>query len=268
MTVHVSDALPATETRVLFTQPGLEIRAGGDEGGVRLVWTVAPAVAILAGQAPEVTVVLSHAAVRNFELCLRSFLETVLIFLLRRAGWHHVHAATALDPSGQGWLIAGNGYAGKSTTTALLASQGWGVGGDDVTFLAEARGQVVARALRAPIALRSGALALFDLPQPREDGAKASYWPEELGSRWVPSVEPSVVLFTSVGHDCTEIAPLPARDVAADLVRWSAWVMLEPNLAQQHLDLLVRLARQARGYRVRLGPDLFQRPERLQELVA
>jgi len=54
----------------------------------------------------------------------------------------------------------------------------------------------------------------------------------------------------------------------AGLVRWSAWVMLEPERAQQHLDLLARLAAQVRGYRVVLGRDLFRHPARLQELIA
>jgi hypothetical protein len=53
----------------------------------------------------------------------------------------------------------------------------------------------------------------------------------------------------------------------AELVRWSAWVMLELDLAQGHLDVLTRLTRQVRCYRVTLGSDLFTRPNRLIELV-
>jgi hypothetical protein len=53
----------------------------------------------------------------------------------------------------------------------------------------------------------------------------------------------------------------------AELVRWSAWVMLEPDLAQDHLDVLTRLTGQARCFRVTLGRDLFTRPNRLVELV-
>jgi hypothetical protein len=44
-------------------------------------------------------------------------------------------------------------------------------------------------------------------------------------------------------------------------------VALEPELAQAHLDLIARLARQARRYRVVLGEDLFVKPDRLGELV-
>ncbi|HEU5262498.1 MAG TPA: hypothetical protein VFU41_13860 [Gemmatimonadales bacterium] len=214
-------------------------------------------------------VTLSPAAVTRLDTCARTFLTLVLIFLLRRVGWHHIHAATALDPAGRGWLIAGNAQAGKSTTTALLASRGWQVGTDDVAFLAPARERVAAVAYHAPLALRPAAYHLLGAPGGvfSPERRKIACWPEELGGRWVPRIHPDVLLFPSVGDGRTSAAPIRARDTLAELVRWSAWVMLEPDLAQEHLDLLTRLARQARSYRVTVGRDLFARPTRLAELV-
>jgi len=51
-------------------------------------------------------------------------------------------------------------------------------------------------------------------------------------------------------------------------VRWSAWVTLEADLAQAHLDLLGALAGQARSFRLTLGPDLFCGRDLLQGMVS
>jgi len=262
----VNSIPPAQDGGVVFEQPSVEIRAGP----TRISWTRAPAAATLAPGGTCASVLLSRAAVRRLDECAETFMVTVLIFLLRRAGWHHVHAATAIDPRGRGWLIAGNSQAGKSTTAALLASRGWPVGTDDIAFLAPSGERVAVEAYHAPIALRPGGYALLNLSGgvALERRRKVAYWPEELGSQWAPRIEPDVLLFTAVGNGRTEVQPLGARETLAELVRWSAWVMLEAALAQEHLDLIARLARQARRYRVTLGRDLFTHPRCLEELVS
>jgi len=270
--VRVADAPPPPDVRTPFRQPGVVVRSGPPQGGVRVWWEVAPAFAELAPGATVARVTLSPAAIRELDLCTSSFLMTVLIFLLRRAGWHHVHAATAVDPeAGRGWLVAGDAAAGKSTTAALLATRGWAVGTDDLAFLAAGMdGRVSVAACRAPIALRVGGRRLLRLIGgiPRAERDKFTFWPEDLGGVWAPHVAPDVILFPSIGDGRSTATALGGRDTLVELVRWSAWVVLEPELAQPHLDLLGTLARQARAFRVTLGRDLFDHPDRLRELVA
>jgi hypothetical protein len=243
------------------------IQRRGTADPVRLDWDGAPASATIDGAAGQMT--LSPQACDILDECLRIFGMTVLIFLLRRVGWHHVHAATAVDPKGRGWLLAGNAHAGKSTTTALLAARGWAVGSDDISFLAAHGNDVVVHAFRSQIAIRPGGRALLG----REGGAcledrdKTGFWPEELGGRWQPTVRPEILLFPEVGEDRTAIQPLRPIHALAELVRWSAWVVLEPALAQGHLDLINRLARQGRGFRLTLGRDLFGDPAVLNTII-
>ncbi len=270
--VRVGDSTPTSrDARPAFRQPGVVVRSGPPQGGVRLWWDVAPAVAELAPGASVARVTLSPAAAEQLARCTGTFLITVLIFLLRRAGWHHVHAATAIDPAeGRGWLLAGNAAAGKSTTAALLATRGWAVGTDDLAFLMASDARVAVAACRAPIALRDGGRRLLHRigGLPLAEREKFAFWPEDLGGVWAPRVEPAVILFPSIGDGRTTATSLGPREALAELVRWSAWVVLEPELAQPHLDLLGALARQARAYRVTLGRDLFAHPDRLAELVA
>lgn len=268
--VRVVEALPEEPLGpIVFRQPMVEIRVGPPPLGLHIAWTRAAAVATLLPGSTSATVLLTDAAVARLDECVRSFLMTVLIFLLRRAGWHHIHAAAATDPSGRGWLIVGDTHCGKSTTVALLGALGWPVTTDDAAFLTDAGDRAAVVGYRAPIALRGDAYRLFG----RREGTllatrhKVAYWPEELGSQWVPTVEPDVLLFTSIGTDRTRAEPIGAGQALAQLVRSSAWVAVEPELADEHLDLITRLARQARRYRVSLGQDLFTEPTRLEELV-
>ncbi len=258
-----------TPGETVFTQPDVRFTRGPGGRGVALFWEAAPAMAEVPAAQATAAVRLSPAAVERLELCTRTFLMVVLIMLLRRVRWYHLHAATAIDPQGRGWLIAGNAHAGKSTTAALLAASGWRVGTDDAAFLARGSNRIIVHTCRAPIALRDGGYRLLarqggvDLP----GRAKVGYWPEDLGGVWTPLVDPQIVIFTAVGEDRTTAQPLDRRGALTELVRWSAWVMLEPDVAQSHLDVLSGLTAQARTFRVRLGRDLFAQPNRLIELT-
>jgi hypothetical protein len=267
--VSVTAAAVPVLSEIVFEQPEVRFARGPGGHGLRLSWDEAPATAEVPGDGASASIRLSPAAVERLELCTRTFLMAVLIVLLRRAGWYHLHAATAIDPEGRGWLIAGNAHAGKSTTAALLAASGWRVGTDDAAFLERRGDRIIVHTCRAPIALRDGGRRLLaraggvSLP----DRGKTGYWPEDLGGVWTPLVDPQVVIFTAVGNAKTSAEPLDRRGAVAELVRWSAWVMLEPDLAQDHLNVLTQLTGQARCYRVTLGRDLFARPNRLIELV-
>jgi hypothetical protein len=253
----------------VFEQPEVAFLRGANGSGLRIVWDEAPAVADLPGGAHTASVRLSALAASQLEQSLGNFFMAVVIILLRRAGWYHLHAATAVDPSSRGWLFAGNAHCGKSTTAALLAASGWQVGTDDAAFLESRDGRVIVHTCRAPIALRPGGRALLaraggiELPE----RGKVGYWPEDLGGIWTPLVFPEIVIFTTVGDAQTTGERIPRAAALGELVRWSAWVMLEPDLAQDHLNALTRLTVQARCYRVTLGRDLFARPNRLTELV-
>jgi hypothetical protein len=267
--VTVTDGDLESVAKAVFEQPDVRFGPDPDGRGIRLTWDYAPAVADVPAATSVATVRLSPDAARHLERCTRTFLMAVVIVLLRRAGWYHLHAATAIDPSGQGWLVAGNAHVGKSTTAALLAASGWQVGTDDAAFLARDQDRIVVHTCHAPIALRDGGRRLLA----REGGVvlpnrgKVGFWPEDLGGVWTPLVSPDIVIFPTVGKTRTTAEPMARKVALTELVRWSAWVMLEPDLAQDHLDVLTRLTGQARCFRVTLGRDLFTRPNRLIELV-
>jgi hypothetical protein len=139
-----------------------------------------------------------------------------------------------------------------------------------MVFLTRGNDGVEVFSRRAPIALRAGGRALLGRLGGQLDVRrdKTLFTPEELGGRWAPRIRPDILVFISVGDGETTMQRISAGQVLSQLVRWSAWVILEPALAQEHLDVLGDLGRQARCYRGRLGRDLFERPNRLLELVS
>jgi hypothetical protein len=257
------------DARPPFLQPTVEIRTGPPADSVGLRWRLGPAAAEIADGEHTARVVLGPAAAADRDRLAQTFLNAVLVFLLRRAGWHHVHAAIARDPGGREWLFAGDAEAGKSTTAALLATHHWAVGSDDLSFLAREGSGVEAIAQRAPIALRSGGHALLGLSggMPVRGGQKTAYFPEAIGGSWLPRATPTILALPRVAGSVTRVELVRPREALAELIRWSAWVALEPALAQEHLDMLNALARQTRCYRIALGPDLFAGRDLLRELV-
>ena len=268
--VAVLDSIGRWEDdREVFGQGDVDIRAGGAAGWVHLTWRAAPARARIEADRPEVFIEISREATAQTDSFLRSFFLVALIFAWKRAGHFHVHAGTAIDPSGRGWMLVGNSCSGKSTTTALLAVRGWQVGTDDIAFLTADEQRAAVVGFGSPIALRSGGVELLG----RAGGTrmverlKTGFWPEELGTQWVRTVVPEIVVFTSVGGDRTTLVPMSPSEIIAQLMQWSLWVMFEPTGAQEHLDLLAQLARQARCFRATLAPDLFSAPGALGDFL-
>ena len=265
----VDDIIAVDDPRESFLQGDVDIRAGEPLGWVHLTWRTAPAFARIEEHRAEALVRLSRAAVAEMEYLIRSFLLVTFIFLWKRDRRFHVHAATAIDSKGRGWMLIGNSCSGKSTTSALLAARGWRVSTDDIAFLVDRGDRVAVEGFRSPLALRPGGLELIGgkegvaLPH----RGKTGFFPESLGGSWVQSVVPDIVLFTSVGGSHTTVVPASGKEIIRELMQWSMWVMFENTAAQEHLDLLTRLGGQARCYRASFAPDLFAAPNALADFL-
>ncbi|MGV3707655.1 MAG: hypothetical protein ACO1Q7_02360 [Gemmatimonas sp.] len=272
--VHLDDTNPfPDDTRESFTQPYCTVQAGPAQDTVYIVWSYAPAAAVVHPTRAEVDLWLSPQSIAHLEFAERSFLLITLVFVLRRLGWYHVHAAALVDPQGRGWLIAGNSNCGKSTTTALMASRGWKIGTDDIGFLAMRDGKVSLMSVRTRIALRPGGVALLGETLADADGLrmeqrkKDGYWPEEVGGSWAPIVTPEILAFPTIGQR-TALSRSAPRATLSAIVTWSNWVLYESVFAQEYLDVLGEVARQSRCFDLTLGPDLFDDPDLLEKLVS
>ncbi|MEO5824980.1 MAG: hypothetical protein ABIR59_03770 [Gemmatimonadales bacterium] len=267
--VDVIDALePHGDPREVFPQADLGIQAGPPDGTIRVRWQASLAEAIVHATKAHAAIRMTREAITRFETAERGFLLVALLFMLRRVGWYHVHCAAMIDPQGRGWLLAGQSHSGKSTTSALLARQGWSVSTDDIGFLSDNGVTVGVEGFWSPIALREGGRTLLGPAGGVELSrrAKTGFNPEELGGHWIARVTPEVVLFTSIGTT-TSITPIAPGIAIKRLIESSIWVLFETVHAQEHLELLARVATQSRAFDATLGPDLFLNPDLFQDLV-
>lgn len=260
------------DLRPVYTQGRVASRSGAATDPVTLEWGPGLGYALLEPGSTTARVWVTNAGVALFEELCRAFLLNVCVFLVRRAGLHHVHGATLSDPLGNGWLLVGDSGSGKSTTTVLLARTGWRVGTDDIAFLTAGHtpGRTDMIGWRERLALRHDAAAIMA----NEGGValdsrrKTGWFAEELGAGWVGRITPKIIGFTRLGTTTTSAAPVSARDALTRIMQCSPWVMLEANLADEHLGLMSALVAQARSYEITLGKDLFARPDILLEQVA
>ena len=268
--VEVAALAPNLDTRPVFTQPTVAIQAGSPGGGVRIRWDVAPAEALVDELTPEATIFVTPAVYVEADTFLRSMMLVVLLFAMRRRESFHVHAAALESPAGEGWLIAGNSGGGKSTTTALLARNGWRVSTEDIAFIEPAgTGVVSVRGFRSRLALRPGGAELLKVTDgvAFADRGKLGVWPEEMGGGWTPTIVPRVLVFTRVGDGPTRVERIPAMEAMRGLLQWSMWILFESVGASEHLALLTALTTQCRAFNVQLGKDLFDNPRLLEEAV-
>lgn len=265
----VSEVWSGADPRPCLRQPDINLHYGPPDGLLRLVWRDGAGHALVDFATGSASVDLVEAVADRPELWLRPFLLLVVAAQLRAVGWSHIHAATAVDPAGRGWLIAGDSHCGKSTTAALLASRGWAVGTDDTAFLADGTQPVSVQSWHEPIALREDGYRLLALSggSALTRRNKTGFLPEELGGRWVERVEPDIVAIATIHDGATELEALRPALAVADLLSWSLLFIVDPEGAQRHLELVTRLAAQARCYRLRLGRDIFGHPDLLSVLA-
>ncbi|MEO8336269.1 MAG: hypothetical protein ABI664_14920 [bacterium] len=263
----------APDSRPIFTQGRVVIRSGPPSNTIAMEWGPGLGRTILVAGAATAHVFVTEEGLAESNELLRSFLLNVCIFLVRRVGLHHVHGATLLDPTGRGWLLVGESGSGKSTTTVLLARNGWGVGTDDIAFLAagDTPGTTDMIGWREHLALRDDAVAAMGATRGTELSTrrKTGWFAEELDATWVSRITPQIIGFPVLGvTGTTSVSPLSARTALTRLMTCSPWVMLEPDLADEHLGLMSRVVKQSRAVEITLGRDLFERPELLLEHLA
>jgi hypothetical protein len=177
---------------------------------------------------------------------------------------------------GAGCLLVAPSGSGKSTSTYGLVRRGWHYLGDDALLLHAAGDEVEALVLRRDLCLDPALEGCF--PELRTHGqagrfasrgkrrlAMRELYPERLLDRCVPRL---LVFPEIVAEPESRLVPLGIAEVLPRLVAQSAVFALDPEAAPRHLDMLTRLARQTRAYRLLAGRDLKADPELVAPLLA
>ena len=223
--------------------------ASGVHGTVRLAEGTAELRAPEGGDAAAVAMDLYSAST----LCCA--------LLLGRMGRALAHAAAVAPPGGAAWLLVGDSRAGKTTTCANLVRAGWSYLSDDhVVLHRDAEGRVAVEGLPRPFHLDEG-WETGGIVQRRGNTDPHQRFP----GAWRRTAPLAGLLFPRVdAEQPTSLAPLPAADALAGLLRQSPWLLADRGCAPRVLALL-REAALFPAHRLHLGRDTYADPALLAE---
>ena len=197
-----------------------------------------------------------------------------VLLLLRYQGLYPEHAACVAS-DGVGCLLVGDSGSGKSTLTLSLVQQGWQYLADDAILLRDSRDTVEAIPLRRELCLAPEATRAFpDTVEHWQPGPWSGDTKQRLDVRRLYPAQvrdiccPDLLLFpTIVDAPRSEFVPIGKPEALFLLIQQSALVTVEPDMAPAHLDILARLVRQTRHYRLLAGQDLARDPRRIALLL-
>lgn len=190
---------------------------------------------------------------------------------MRRCGLFELHAAGMVEAErGAGILVIGPSGSGKSTLATQLAAAGWQYLSDDSLLLFSDAETVKARALRRVFALSNETLSAsgVDLEFIATETApidplKTRFEPRSVfPDSFVDLCVPGTLFFSQVTNEPdSHTRALSQSETMAQLIRMCPWACYDKPTAGNHLSLLAALARQAKGFLLFAGRDLFGDPE-------
>lgn len=197
-----------------------------------------------------------------------------LLLLLRYQGFYPEHAACVAQ-NGVGCLLVGDSGSGKSTLTLSLVQQGWQYLADDAILLRSCRDGIEAMPLRRELCLAPEATRAFPdtlahwQPGPWTGDLKKRLDVQALYPAQVcETCLPDLLLFpTIIDAPQSQLNPIGKAEALFRLIQQSALVMVEPQMAPGHLDVLARMVRQTRHYQLLAGQDLARDPRRIASLL-
>jgi len=169
---------------------------------------------------------------------------------LRRFGMFELHGAGVVAPETEaGVLIVGPSGSGKSTLTTQLARAGWSYLSDDELLLSLNEHEVEARGFRSFFALADAKGTLKNCFEPA--GVFAAPRADKIAPRFL--------FFTKIGNAAeTQLHELTQAETMSRLIRACPWATYDTAIAGPNLELLSRLARQAKGFNLMAGTDLLE----------
>ena len=202
-------------------------------------------------------------------------LVLALSLLLREKGWFGLHAA-GLVWRGNGVLLVGRSDSGKSTLAYSLVRRGWSYLTDDAVLVHQSGKEVVAVSFREDFGLDPESVRYFPevaICRDRQptDPAKFRVRMDRLHpGRFQPRCRPALLILPElVDISESRLVPLRRSEAFGRLVQASLLLGCADDPAERHLlDVMGWLVRQAPAYLLEAGPDLLDRPGRLEQLLA
>ena len=174
-------------------------------------------------------------------------------------------------------LILGDSRSGKSTLTSLALRMGAKVVSDDHLLLSkrdsEGKPSFELESMRADLHLRPPtqdllpAVLAAQLKTAHFQGEQRWILPHRLNPQFQRTTNPNVIMCSKVDRNLkeTEIQPMTPPDTLAELMRCSSPLFMTPRFPRERdtlMKLMLAMIHVVPAFRLRLGRDLFEKPER------
>ena len=206
---------------------------------------------------------------------IRDFFMQGLSHAFARQGFLTLHGA-AFQYLEFSPLILGDSRSGKSTLTTLALRMGAKVVSDDHLLLSKtaAGGKSVfeLESMRPDLHLRSPTHCLLREPlasrlRPASFGGEQRWiLSHHLNPQFQRRASPTVILCSTIDRELqeTDIQPMPPPAALAEMMRCSSPLFLSAKFPQERavlMDLISAMIASLPAFRLRLGKDLFDKPE-------
>ncbi len=204
----------------------------------------------------------------------QEFLMLSLLWLFHNHGLYALHA-NGLVKNDLGILFLGGTGSGKSTSALSLIRQGWGYLSDDVNLIRQSSDGIEALAfqkrfsfdpllsvhypeLNNPVKTHSlnGQKRFLDINLLYPDGYLSSCFPRVL-------IFPKIV-----SQSKSHIIQIDKTKALILLIENSGGIMLDKAIVVKQIEILKQLVSQTDSYQLLAGRDLYEKPEKINEVLS
>ena len=228
-------------------------------------------------QSNRATGLVSPQAMEYPHILANTYTLFALLLLLRWRGRYHLHAAAAVSPQDELWLICGSQRSGKTTLTTALGIAGWRPISDDSLLVSFDEGEPHLVALKKYFHLGDELLKRWS----ELDGIARHH--QYLDRACVGGLEffggasladmrftkiDRIVLPEITKEETSRLEPIPRSEALLRLAEQSMFFQLWPQRTQQQWRALTGLAAESFCYRLFAGRDLLNDPRNAEKCLA
>lgn len=222
----------------------------------------------------SISIDIDHTLWNNPEKIRKDLIIYSILFILRWRSYFTMHSA-AVAKNGKCCVFVAPSDSGKSTNAMSLVQKGWDYISDDSILLRQDGDQLTVLPLRRDLCLDACAADYFPELVPHWETHILMSEPKQrvslkniYGSQIIDKAIPTILIFnTIVDQPTSSIEPCSAIEAQVAMIQQSAFTMLHPEKAVEHMNILKSLIKNCAIYKLYAGHDLKEDPTGIDRLI-